>query len=209
MPYVPGGAISLLLVSFIAGGCATTPQSAHDDSFQRKYRDYTYCAFEVVRQADKMDCGPACLLAVTRYWQVAAPQPEIEEAQLPRSPSGYSLRALKEAALEHGLKAYIIAMHEEPRASLEEQIRKGRPVICAVQQPRRIGPGRYAPILGQVAQAVVTRFGPKTNHFVVVIGVSPRRVLLMDPAVGFDAMRWKTFERRWSQMGYATLLLSA
>jgi predicted double-glycine peptidase len=156
-----------------------------------------------------MDCGPACLLAVTRYWQAAAPRPEIAEVQLPHSTNGYSLRVLKDAALDHGLKAYVIAMGETPRAQLEEQLRKGRPVICAVEQPRRIGPARYVPILGQAAQAVVTRFGPKTNHFVVVMGISQRRVLLMDPAVGFDTMPWTAFERRWSQLDYATLLLSA
>jgi predicted double-glycine peptidase len=202
-------AISLPLILFVASGCATTPKSAGDDSFQRKYGDYTYCAVETVRQADKTDCGPACLLAVTRYWQAAVPRPEIEQSKLPHSPNGYTLRALKDASVDHGLRAYIIAMRERSRAQLEEQIRKGRPVICAVQQPRRIGPARYIPLLGQAAQAAVTRFGPSTNHFVVVMGISRRRVLLMDPAVGFDAMRWRTFERRWSQMDCATLLLSA
>jgi predicted double-glycine peptidase len=156
-----------------------------------------------------MDCGPACLRAVTRYWSVAAPGPEIAQAELAPSPDGYSLRELKDAAVDHGLKAYIIAMRDGPRAHLEEQIRKGRPVICAVQQPRRLGPARYVPIVGWAAHAVVTRFGPKTNHFVVVMGISRRRVLLMDPAVGFDTMRLGTFERRWSQMDYAALLLSA
>lgn len=199
----------LPLVLFVAGGCATAPSSLHDTSFQRKYGDYTYCELEGKRQANKTDCGPACLLAVMQYWEAHPLQAGDAEKYLPHSATGYSLSELKDVAVDRGLKAYIIAMRDEPRKRLEEQIRKGRPVICAIQRPVSIGPVRYIPILGQAFQAGVSRFGPKTNHFVVVMGISNRRVLLMDPAVGFNSVSWQNFERSWSEMKYATLLLSA
>ena len=199
----------LPLVLFVAGGCATAPSSLHDTSFQRKYGEYTYCELEGKRQANKTDCGPACLLAVMQYWEAYPLRSVGAEKFLPYSATGYSLSELKDVAVDQGLKAYIIAMRDGPRERLEEQIRKGRPVICAVRRPVRIGPARYIPILGQLFQAGVSRFGPKTNHFVVVMGISCRRVLLMDPAVGFTSVSWQKFERSWSEMKYATLLLSA
>lgn len=204
-----GRATHLLLVLLIAGGCATAPASPHDTSFQRKYGEYTYCELDSRLQASETDCGPACLLAVMQYWQAHHSQTEGAEEHLPHSATGYSLSELKDIATDQGLKAYIIAMQDAPRESLKEQIRKGRPVICAVQRPLRIGRARYIPILGQILQAGVSHFGPKTNHFVVVMGVSDRRVLLMDPAVGYDSVSWKKFQRSWSKMKYATLLLSA
>ena len=204
-----GRAAYLPLVLFVAGGCATAPLSPHDTSFQRKYGDYTYCELEGKRQATKTDCGPVCLLTVMQYWEAYSPQSVGAQTFLPPSTTGYSLSELKDVAVDHGLKAYVIAMRDGPREHLEEQIRKGRPIICAVERPVRIGPARYIPILGQVVQAGVSRFGPKTNHFVVVMGISCRRVLLMDPAVGFTSVSWQKFERSWSEMKYATLLLSA
>ncbi len=204
-----GRAAYLPLVLFVAGGCATAPLSPHDTSFQRKYGEYTYCELDSRLQASKTDCGPACLLAVMQYWEAHPLQAESAEKLLPHSATGYSLSELKEVAVDRGQKAYIIAMRDGPRERLKDQIRKGRPVICAVQRPVRIGPARYIPILGQALQAGVSHFGPKTNHFVVVMGISHRRVLLMDPAVGYDSVSWQKFERSWSEMKYATLLLSA
>ncbi len=203
----PGGTPCLALVLFVAGGCATT--TTHDSSFQRRFGEYTYCELEERRQVNAMDCGPACVLTVMQYWKVDPLQSVDAEEYFPPSATGYTLSQLKEAALNEGLKAYIIAMREGPRAQIEEQVRKGRPVICAVRRPASIGPARYIPLLGWATQAGVTRFGPKTNHFVVVMGLSDRRVLLMDPAMGFDSVSWRTFMRRWSEMNYATLLLSA
>ena len=150
-----------------------------------------------------------CLLTVMESWSAYSPQSVGAQTFLQPSTTGYSLSELKDVAVDHGLKAYVIAMRDGPREHLEEQIRKGRPIICAVERPVRIGPARYIPILGQVVQAGVSRFGPKTNHFVVVMGISCRRVLLMDPAVGFTSVSWQKFERSWSEMKYATLLLSA
>lgn len=204
-----GGTFCLALVILVAGGCATTPSSPQDSAFQRRYGEYTYCELEERRQVNPMDCGPACVLAVMRYWKVDPLQAASAEEYFPLSPTGYSLSELKDAALNEGLKAYVIAMGEGPRAHLEEQIRKGRPVICAVQRPAGIGPVRYIPFLGWATQAGVSRFGPKTNHFVVVMGLSDQRVLLMDPALGFDSVPWQAFMRRWSEMNYVTLLLSA
>lgn len=200
-------ACSLLLL-VVTGGCATVPSTLQGDAFERKYSAYTYCELQVVHQENKADCGSACLQAVIRYWKIRpAPEAALKDHS-PLSTSGYTLRELKAMAIDQGLKAYIIAMRDEPRATLTEQISRGRPIICAVQRPVSVGPARYIPIIGQALQAGVTRYGPKTNHFVVVIGVSERRVLLMDPAIGYSTMSWNNFERRWSEMQYATLLLA-
>ena len=204
MPLSPRCTTAYTLVTILCiSGCVSLPQSPKDTGFQRKYSDFDYCAIEAVRQVSQAGCGPACLAAVTQYWNApVSPTPPDPDK------GGYSLAELRSVALEKGVKAYILAMDAEPRLSLEQQIEKGRPVICAIRRPSRIGPIRRVPVIGRSARAAVSRIGPKTNHFVVVVGFSEKRVLVMDPATGFESLAWSAFERSWAQQQYAALLIS-
>lgn len=49
---------------------------------------------------------------------------------------------------------------------------------------------------------------PRTDHFVVVVGWKPQKVLVMDPAYGVATLSRSHFEGAWSQMKHACLLIS-
>jgi len=130
--------------------------------------------------------------------------PEVSDSE--RRP--YLLLELQAIAEAAGLKAYVISMDTEPRQELEEQISKGRPLLCAVRPPH----GQYlfdgVPVLGAACRALAWALNPRKDHFVVVVGLKPEEVLIMDPAHGFAVVPWRRFEPAWSRMKHACLLVS-
>lgn len=192
----------------LMAGCRSSPATTEAPSFQRKYGDFTYCSVQVAGQTTHYTCGPACLSSVLTYWGV-----ELSESQIiEKYPSGerrpYFLVELQAIADSEGLKAYILSMDTQPHSELERQIRKGRPLICAVRLPPGLHLFDGVPILGSGYRALVWTLGRRTDHFVVVTGLKPERVLVMDPAHGFATLSWPRFERAWSQMKHACLLIS-
>jgi len=203
--------LSLLfsLTAFVlVQGCGSLPTNTDEPSFQRRYGDFTYCTVEVVRQSGNTTCGPACLSSVLAYWDVEVPESRILQKYPPREPGPYLLLELRAIAEAEGLKAYVIAVDTEPRSKVEEQIAKGRPLICAVRPPRGLYLFDGVPILGAACRALAWTLNPRKDHFVVIAGLKPGKVLIMDPAHGFAALPWRRFEAAWSQMKHACLLVS-
>ena len=64
------------------------------------------------------------------------------------------------------------------------------------------------PVLGATCRALAWALNPRKDHFVVVVGLKPEAVLIMDPAHGFAAVSWRRFAPAWSRMKHACLLVS-
>ena len=189
-------------------GCGSLPTSTDQPSFQRRYGDFTYCTVEAVRQSGRYTCGPACLSSVLTYWDVEVSQGQIVRKYPSPEQRPYFLLELRSIAEAEGLKAYVISMDTQSRSEVEEQISKGRPLICAVRLPRSPYLLDGVQILGPTCRGLAWALNPRKDHFVVVVGLKPQEVLVMDPAHGFVALPWRRFERAWSQMKHACLLVS-
>lgn len=197
-----------LTVLVLVQGCGSLPTSTEDPSFQRRYGDFTYCTVGVARQSRDYTCGPACLSSVLTYWDVEIPEERILAKYPTQKRRPYLLVELRAIAEAEGLKAYIISMDTAPRAKVEEQISKGRPLICAMRPPHGLYLFDGVPVLGAACNALAWTLGPRKNHFVVIAGWRPGEVLIMDPTHGFAAVPWRRFEAAWSQRKHACLLVS-
>jgi len=189
-------------------GCGSLPTSTDEPSFQRQYGDFQYCAVEVVRQSRHYTCGPACLSSVLAYWDIEISEEQIVQKYPSRERRPYLLLGLRSIAEAEGLKAYVISMDTQSRSEVEEQISKGRPLICAVRLPRSFHLLDGVPILGATCRTLAWALNPRKDHFVVVVGLKPQEVLVMDPTHGFAAISWRRFEGAWSRMKHACLLVS-
>jgi predicted double-glycine peptidase len=189
-------------------GCASAPANTGEPSFQHRYGDFTHCTVEVVRQSRHYTCGPACLASVLAYWDVELPESQLLRKYPTPKPRPYLLLELRAIAEAEGLKAYVIAMDTQPRRKVEEQISKGRPLICAVRLPGGLSLLDGVPVLGAACRVLTWPLNPRRDHFVVITGWKPGEVLLMDPAHGFAAVPWRRFEAAWSRMKHACLLVS-
>jgi predicted double-glycine peptidase len=203
---------SFLLFSLAAvvlmQGCSALPTSTNEASFQRRYGDFTYCSVEVVKQSRNYTCGPACLSSVLAYWDIDISQEQIVQKYPTGEHRPYLLLELRSIAEADGLKAYVISMDTQSRSTVEEHIAKGRPLICAVRLPRGLHFFDGVPILSDTWRTLAWALHPRKDHFVVVAGSEPQKVLVMDPAHGFAALSWHRFEGAWSQMKHACLLVS-
>ena len=186
-------------------GCGALPTSTDEASFQRRYGDFKYCNVEVVKQSRNYTCGPACLSSVLAYWDIDNSEEQIVQKYPSQEHRPYSLLGLRYIAEAEGLKAYVISMD---RSTVEEHIAKGRPLICAVRLPRGLYFFHGVPILGATCRTLAWALHPRKDHFVIVAGSEPQKVLVMDPTHGFAALSWRRFEEAWSQMKHACLLVS-
>jgi predicted double-glycine peptidase len=198
----------LLTAVVLMQGCGALPTSTDEASFQRRYGDFTYCEVEVVRQSGYYTCGPACLSSVLAYWDIDVSEEHILRKYPTQNHGPYPLLALQTIAEAEGLKAYVISMETQSRSAVEEQIAKGRPLICAVRLPRGLHFFHGVPILGDTCRTLAWALYPRKDHFVVVAGLEAERVLVMDPSHGFASLAWRRFEGAWSQMKHACLLVS-
>lgn len=189
-------------------GCGGLPTSTDEASFQRRYGDFTHCNVEVVKQSRHYTCGPACLSSVLAYWDIDISEEQIVQKYPTQEHRPYLLLQLRSIAEAEGLKAYVISMDTQSRSKVEEQIAKGRPLICAVRLPGGLHFFHGVPILGATWRTLTWAFYPRKDHFVVVAGSAPQKVLVMDPTHGFAALSWRRFEGAWSQMKHACLLVS-
>jgi predicted double-glycine peptidase len=142
------------------------------------------------------------------YWDIDISEEQILQKYPSRQRRPYLLLELRSIAEAEGLKAYVISMDTQSRSAVEEQIAKGRPLICAVRLPRGLHLFGGVPILGDTCRALAWALHPRKDHFVVVAGLKPQKVLVMDPAHGFAALSWRHFEGAWSRMKHACLLVS-
>jgi tetratricopeptide (TPR) repeat protein len=130
----------------------------------------------------KDTCGAAALAMVMRYWHEEVSHDDVAGSLLTPELHGIAGSRLAEFARGRGM---VAVPYRGDMTNLREQIGKGRPLIVAWD----VGRG---------------------YHDVVVVGFDDERgaVLVHDPAVGPSrAVRIRTFEKRWSGVGYWTLLV--
>ena len=131
----------------------------------------------------KEGCGAASIAMVMRYWaaqQKSAPSAESDADAIQRelySPLGHGIRAeqMGEYLRQHGFQVFAL---NGSWSDLEEQLRKGRPLIVALR------PG-----------------GQRELHYVVIDGIDAERglVTVNDPAERKLLTRERAgFEREWS-----------
>ncbi len=197
---------------FFSTGCATSsPDSPTDAAFSQRYADYNYCEVPLTKQSGQKSCGAAALASVIHYWNPASPvtEPGLVKGHPPSSKQGYPLLQLKEVAEAEGLLAFALGMEREPLKQVLEHVAAGRPVIAALELPKGPYFGATVPVIETVDRRTVTGLGDKTKaHYVVVMGASASRVLLMDPQYGYVDISQGEFVQFWKAMGYPALVCS-
>jgi predicted double-glycine peptidase len=196
----------------VFAGCATSsPESTEEAEFATRYADFTYCEVPRIRQSAQKSCGAAALTSVIHYWRADSQvtEPGLIKAYPADSKHGYPLLQLKEVAEAEGLLAFALGMDREPLAQVIEHVAAGRPVIAALELPK----GRYfqntVPVIETTDRRTVTGLGDKIKaHYVVVMGTSRDRVLLMDPQYGYVDISQAEFNLFWKAMAYPALVCS-
>ncbi|HXJ42368.1 MAG TPA: C39 family peptidase [Bryobacteraceae bacterium] len=136
----------------------------------------------------KAGCGSAAIAMIMQYWTsreprldaLAADAERIDQALPPGPRKGIQGQALKRYLEEHGFAAFVFSGEV---GDLQQHLAKGRPLVVALELN-----GARAPL-----------------HYVVVVGLKDKTVLVNDPARGklinIDLQRfllaWKP-ARNWS-----------
>lgn len=140
--------------------------------------------FPLVLQQKTDDCGAAALVAVLRYWGYDASPQSIASAL--GQPEG-RLRAadMVTYARNKGLHSYVF---NGTMTDVVHELRRGRPVI--------VGMGKSI----DDKKAL--------SHFEVVVGYEPqqKRVLLLDPARGWQIDTLKGFGEEWARTKGVTIV---
>ena len=191
------GTLVILLTSFWLGGCASvgafrgiTPDedSLYINGLPPLLQDKHYA------------CGATCVAAVAVFWNVPLTEIRVKHPELPAEMTGLELELL---AKELGLDAFA---YRGTTDDLQENLRKGRPMIVMIPQP-------LLP-RGDVASSVLlnawNQWGSKPAHWVVVIGMTKNQaVIIHDPASGPMVVKREAFLSWWAQKENLTVLLAA
>lgn len=187
-------------------GCSSVSMDTSSPKFQQAYEQFDYCGIQAVKQTQSNSCGSACLASVLNYWGIDTSEQDIL-SEFPKSvKEGYSILELKKIAKAKGLQAYAVSMQERTVVQLEEEILKGRPIICAVQFPRMLYFAYDVPIYGHLYRGLIWALGPRKDHYIVVFGLDSKKFLVMDPVRGLVPINQRDFESCWKEKNYAALL---
>lgn len=143
-----------------------------------------YLEVPYIHQADNY-CGPAALAMVFRYWKHPGNQHEIAGNFVPFPDKGLSGEQLKQTVTAGGLRAYSF---KGKRSDLIKHLRKGRPLIVALDPS----------------------FPSSTNHYIVLVGwiSASEKWIVHDPASGsYLKCDAEKLEARWNKLGNWTLLV--
>lgn len=142
-------------------------------------------------QQEKNACGAASISMVMRYWAAAkdtgtgtdADPAAIQRQLYSEATHGIYASDMEKYLRSHGFRTFAFRGDWQ---DLERHLRKGRPLIVGLGQPRT-----------------------SRLHYVVVAGLNQAEqvVLLNDPARRkLLKQNWRDFERQWSATDYWTLL---
>lgn len=190
-----------ILVAALVQGCAAYSIDEADIRESGYGVDVPYVA-----QQKSYSCGAASLEMVSAYWGAAIRQEDIIAMASERDrEAGFSVGGLKQIAIDRGFKAVSFAGSNQ---TLEDQLRKGRPVIVALSLP--INKTLKSPLLRELPQSKgAAWFMDQYSHFVVVVGMTGSEVIVMDPLTGIDKYSLREFEERWNQRSHAALLITS
>ena len=153
-----------------------------------------------IRQNEHYACGAACVAAVAAYWNVAPAEFRAKHPQLPADATGRDLQLLAEGL---GLQAFA---YRGSMDDLEENLRKGRPMIVMISQPLLSNGELTASLLLNAWN----RWGPKPAHWVVVVGLAKdKAVFIHDPYSGPLVVQLEAFQAWWAKKDQLTVLIAA
>ncbi len=210
----PAIVFPILGACLLLTACQTNDPAAADHAFRVKHVDFRYSKAPEVRQSSQRSCGAAALTSLIRYWREDAQitEPELIRSYPSESPTGYPMLQLREIAVAEKLLAFAVTLDKDPMNQLTGHLSKGRPVLVAVELPH----GRYfaqnLPIIETLDRRTVRVHGvekPLKAHYLVVMGQSHDRLLVMDPQYGYVDVPKRDFEQFWKRTGYAALITSA
>lgn len=120
-------------------------------------------------------CGGAAVAMVLRYWGQRDVFPQ-DFAHLVGTSDGILTSALASAVRERGSQPFIVpAADNTARARIQSEIDRGRPLIALIE------------------------VGPRTYHYVVIVGATDQEVVMHDPArAPFRVMPWAEFDLAWA-----------
>jgi hypothetical protein len=220
--------VGLAIASLIACGCAIKPvpqletfaEKGFDNSFEvfgRPVRGADALVLDVPfdQQANRVACGAHVLASIVRYWRPDAQATTGEAIFAARPPAdttrGYSLAELIALANEEGLQAFGVKL---PEAGLVAELDLGRPVLVPLDLPsvwiqtHTLFDPDVAP-LGSIKNLAIGRVSAMSeltrlamgSHYVLVVGYSDDRFVLLDPIMGYRTIgrgRLETFRDGFS-----------
>ena len=136
-----------------------------------------------VSQAPEL-CGGAAVAMVLRYWGERDVFPQDFASLVGVGEDGILTGALTSAVRERGWQALVVSAVANARARIQLEIDRGRPLIALIE------------------------VGPRTYHYVVIVGTTDREVVLHDPArAPFRTLDWADFDRAWAATGRWMMLV--
>ncbi len=168
-------------------GCASyagTAKHAEPAVVARQGQWLMVPGFPRVLQQKNADCGAAALAAVMRFWGRSATPASVQSAV---GRPGSRLRAgeMVDFARKQGLRSYAFFGNV---ADIVYELERGRPVIVG---------------LGKAVEA-----SKALSHYEVVVGYEPKqkRILLLDPARGWQVDELEGFAEEWSRSKGVTIV---
>ena len=172
--------------SLCASGCIGYTGSARSVTPEVLQQERGWVAVRgvpLIRQQADHDCGPTALAMVVRHHQ-----PARSVAQITRGfdrERRASAAQLRDRARELGLTAYVI---EGTVQDLAHELEQQRPVIVGMAKPTATG---------------------AVTHYEVVVAIHPetRRILTLDPAVGWQQNSLTEFMKEWVSTGSVLIIV--
>jgi len=192
--------ISIVLLAAGLGGCATSPERFKGVEIGESPTLIT--SVPPLLQTKKISCGPTCVAAVAAYWGkdysglITDTQPYYAE--------DFTVIDLTNLVQHLGLKSFIYSgsIHD-----LEENVQNGRPMIVLIPKPE-YEPGTPVVFNGMEVNGFISQFGPKYSHWVIIIGYTPTKVILQDPASGRMMVSRSKFAAWWNAKRRTCLLVT-
>lgn len=130
-------------------------------------------------------CGGAAVAMVLRYWGARDVFAQDFAPLVGPEAGGILTNTLALAVVERGWQAYVLPDTDTSvRARVQRSIDRGRPLIALME------------------------VGPRTFHYVVIVGITEHEVVLHDPARGpWRVLPWSAFDQVWTAAGRWALLV--
>lgn len=173
-------------IALCASGCigyTGAARSVTPDVLKRERGWVSVDGVELLRQEADHDCGPTALAMVVRHYVPSLSATEIKRGfGIDRRASAAELR---DRATELGLSAFVI---EGTVEDLAHELKQQRPVIVGMAKPTATG---------------------AVSHYEVVVGIHPqtRRILTLDPAVGWRQNSLLEFLKEWTSTGNVLIIV--
>jgi ABC-type bacteriocin/lantibiotic exporter with double-glycine peptidase domain len=180
--------LAWLAIAVSAVGCANyqgTARAAEPVALAQEGDWVMVSDFPLVRQQTKNDCGSAALASVLRFWGRGV-TPRSIESEIGRGNARLRAGDMAGYARKQGLRAYVFFGTMD---DIVYELEHGRPVIVGVGK-------KY-----EGSNAI--------SHYEVVVGFEreTKRVLVLDPARGFQVDSLRGFAEEWKRSKGVTIVM--